>query len=357
MPFEPNICALRQAIMLHQDLLLSSPEMIPVPPYFVFEQSRGHAVGDLTGNGLYDVALVFSEYYVDNRRGTRHLFVLLANDYGEFEIAGYSDSVILHGMMAGRFGDGFGGIEIENGVLSIYQIWGSAHSASGKICFAVQDRSLILHREEVYAFHSTIGNWYTTIYYPKTGKVEITAGSWHPYSENIPESGVLLFSHSLIATQTYILEEETFEHRRTRQDTEIWQQTKLLFWGVFMGMYSQLPFGQEVGYTTITATDALAMARRAYFSDFARTYFMFEQEIIDNFSLILGFEIPNHFYTDGTNILRHEMTSARGITHKGAALEPVHIFRLHNALDIFVRPDYNTVRVCGETGATTLARW
>ena len=351
---ESNIYELRQAILLHQDLLLSNPERIPISSYFVFEQSRGHAVGDLTGNGLYDVALVFSECYeyvgiAENGRGKRHLFVLIANDDSEFEVAGYSDSVILHGMMAGRFGDGFEGIEIEKGVLSIHQIWGSANSASGKICFVVQDRHLILHREEVNAFHSTVGNWYTTIYYPKTGKVEITAGSLHPYSKNIPESGVLLFSHTSVAMQTYTLDDETFEQRRVWQHGEAWQQMALLFYGVFHDMYSQLPFGQGVGFITITATDALAMAQQAYFSDFTRTYFMFDQEIINNFSLLLGFEIPNHFYTNGTDILRHQMTWVQEPTH-----EPVHIFRVHNALDIFARLDCNTVQVCGETGGMTL---
>jgi len=356
---EANIYQLQQTILLHQNLLLSNPKMIPVSPHFILEHS--YAVGDLTGNGLYDVALVFSECYeyihlAADRRGTRHLFVLLANEYGGLEIAGYSDSVILHGMAAGRFGDGFENIIIENGVLSIHQIWGSSYSASGKICFIVQDRNLILHREEVTAFHSTVGNWYTTIYYPKTGKVEITAGSWHPYSESLPENGVLLFSHTAIAAQAYMLEDESFERRRVWRDGENWQQMELLFWGAFHGMYSQLPFGQKLGYITVTASDALTMAQQAYFPHLTRIYFMFDQEIINNFSLLLGFEIPNHFYTDGINILRHQMTRMQETTYDTAVLEPVHIFRVHDTLDMFVRPDYNTVRVSGETGEVTLAR-
>jgi hypothetical protein len=43
---------LRQTILLHQDLLLSSPESIPISPHFIFEHSGGYAIGDLTGNGL-----------------------------------------------------------------------------------------------------------------------------------------------------------------------------------------------------------------------------------------------------------------------------------------------------------------
>jgi hypothetical protein len=107
----------------------------------------------------------------------------------------------------------------------------------------------------------------------------------------------------------------------------------------------------------ITATDALAMAQQAYFPDFTRTYFMFEQEIISNFSFLLGFEIPNHFYTDGTNILRHQVTRGREITREAVILEPIHIFRIHSADDIFERPEYNAVRVGGETGSVTLAGW
>ena len=107
-----KIYELKQTLLLHQNLLLLNPEMIPVSSHFIFEQFRGHAFGDLTGNGLCDVAIVFSECYeyvhtIPSRRGTRHLFVFIANEHGELEIVGYSDSVILHQMMAGRFSDGF----------------------------------------------------------------------------------------------------------------------------------------------------------------------------------------------------------------------------------------------------------
>ena len=241
-------------------------------------------------------------------------------------------------------------------MLSIHQIWGSANSASGKICFIVQNNNLILHREEVSAFHSTVGNWYTTIYYPNKGKVEITAGSWGSYAKNIPESGVLLFSQTDIPPQKYTLGDEVFERRRTWRNEESWQQMELLFYGAFDVMYSQLPFGQEIGSIKITAADALTMAQQAYFPHFTRTYFMFDKEIINNFSLLLGFEIPKYFYSNGKYILRHQMTSMRETTGEATVIEPIHRFIVHDVFDMFLRPDYNTVRVNGKSGEITLVQ-
>ena len=313
-PHPTNPTNLAEALLLHHDLLPGNPRYIPLPPGHSF---RALATGDLTGNGLYDIAILFTayeSYYNDAGEkvfqegiGYRHLYILLAKAVGGFEIAWSSHNALMHTHAAGRFGDGgFMGMYIQDGVLSISQVAGSAWSVGSTKDYAIRDGNLILIREETTDFHSTAGNWYTEVYYPETGEILIYTA--------IPcdEQGyieLVLFSHTTTPGRTYDLTDEdswsVSGARRWRHDEE-WQHATLLFDGPLDYMYPWYSFGSiQLSDMNLSASAALTMVRDELFPGFARVYFMLEQEILDSFSIIAGYEVAGFFYTDGTQVLAH----------------------------------------------------
>ena len=229
---------------------------------------------------------------------------------GGFEFGWHSGDVMMHARSAGRFVDGFTSMEIEDGVLSIEHIWGSAHSAHGIVSYAVRDSELILVREEISAFHSTVGNSYTEIYYPETGSIEIFTQLRLGESE---EERLVLFSHITTPNRIYEFSRDAHREsvRRGWQDDIEWQHARILFlWGPLEHMHSSFPFGSRVlEDVNISASQALTMVRDEHFPEFTRVELLLSAEAMESFDIISGYEVPQFFYTDGERILLHGMLS------------------------------------------------
>lgn len=125
-------------------------------PVYLSETSRVilAAAGDLNNDGNNDLAVVveFKEENEDSPGyaegefglGARHIYIILGNEDGSYEITNRNEALILEHWMGGAFGDPLEGVSIENDILSIKHYGGSSSRWGYTMRFSYSDGQLVL---------------------------------------------------------------------------------------------------------------------------------------------------------------------------------------------------------------------
>ncbi|MCL1992805.1 MAG: hypothetical protein FWG66_07645 [Spirochaetes bacterium] len=281
LPFDDRIAGILEANI---DLLLTDPQAVPLPEGYNVMNGRTHAlaVGDLSGARAIAAGV---ERHGGVEPWDRLLFVLTAEGAGGYQVRWQDDGHLGGRGAGGMWGDSFAGIAIENGALTVSVFGGSSDRWGQNTSYVISDNRLILSRLEFFNFSIHTASGTRSIYYPSTGVLETRS-----LCDLCEEFDNLLLAEGR-AEPALIFE---------------FADSLPSIWGLAIPsgrLYPRLPslhrqlFGSPANENLQTQpSQALDMAQAAVFPNMARSPMPHSRQILDNFSAILGYEVPSHFF-------------------------------------------------------------
>lgn len=247
--------------------------------------------GDIDGDSIDDLVVVV-ELIVDELDeyhgfGSRHIYVLHCDANGNYSIIHKNESLILEEWRGGVFGDPLESITIEDGILAIHHYGGSSSRWGYQMCFAYDNnRQFVLTDMTVTSSSTRTANGEETICDFINHKIE-------RYSWGDDESQDCFLYGGDLPNRTYLFDDVTFDE---------------------IADYGNIPFLPDLGDfqfdrfnkpidLRITASQALDMVMAEYYSGFEKISIPWTRENRNNYSQLLFYEVPDHYYQSSDGIL------------------------------------------------------
>lgn len=257
-------------------------------PYSILDS----CIGDLDQDGTDDVAVVVSQgdaYY----SGSRTVYVFLQKN-GSYELMYQNGSAILGTNDGGVFGDPYDGISIYDGTLHLMDYGGSSYRWSHDISFAIKDEKLLLTKIKCtdYSTHTLNGD--TTIYDIEHGTIEkrtMAESGDNPSNEQY--NNLLIYSGKIANVNPVEFEQLTswYEKKLTKEPSYPMPTMEELYGGSLSKSVKHSP--EEI----------LDKVMKTYYPDMKKVNLPCSNEIIDNYKLLLGYDIPTYYYANETGQL------------------------------------------------------
>lgn len=250
--------------------------------------------GDLDGDGNPDFAVVLEyelgyEYFLDDEFGLpqealRPIYVYTYAEDDGYQCRYEHPDLIAAGGFGGMMGDSYAGIEIKEGTLMVSDYGGSSDRWGDDLFFAIKGEELLLKEFIVYEGSTLGGNGMQTI--------------WN-YGDGSFETYALLFRDDplLINRGTFEAETVPFQEADMRGFQSIKTVARLPHLSYYGG-YAGLLDDVQKNAARHTAEGALDIVKEENYPDMHRADIVCEEEIFDNYEILLGYEPPRYYYED-----------------------------------------------------------
>lgn len=272
-----------RAILESQAVQISSGEPIQMPPSFDILDS---CLGDLNLDGIHDLAVIVQKQE-ENFCTDRTIYILTGQQEGNYLVKFQNGSLIGDSNSGGVYGDPYSGMEISSGKLTISVYGGSSSRWGYSYQFSYGQQSLVLSEIKSISVSTFTANGIQTSLDISSGMAETRTIE----SELFPD--FLIFSGS-VDTEEIPLDFQDYKGQLPKMNQSI-----------YVPNLDNYQFGHYLdnGPLNLSAKEALDMMKDCYFPSMDKIPLPYSSEIIDNYSKLLGFPIPDYYYSDGEHSL------------------------------------------------------
>ncbi|MDF2944802.1 MAG: hypothetical protein K0S01_3660 [Herbinix sp.] len=249
--------------------------------------------GDLNTDGLSDFVVIV-EQAPGSYTGSRAIYIFI-QDKGQYEFQSINTSLVLGYNEGGVFGDPYSGISINDGKLHVTDYGGSSDRWAHDYEFEFVDNQFILTFVEQINYN-TFHLFGTVDYYDLQAKTKVTR-TWNVKEETSdnPYDKLLLFTGRIINDKKVAF-----------HDTIAWCENDFEISPNYpMPTLWNTEFGAN-DFTSIMKykpEEILDKVQQKYYPAMHKVKLPCSIEIINNYSLLLGYHIPSYYYSDGENNL------------------------------------------------------
>jgi hypothetical protein len=265
-------------------------EEITLPAHYTLFD---HSVGDLNKDGYEDIAVVIEQgngVYT----GTRGIYIFLNNN-GTYKLTYENRSLVLGRSEGGVFGDPYNGISILNGEFHVYDYGGSSDRWSHNYTFRYMDKQLVLTRIEQKNYSTHTLNGTVDIYNLIDGIMETRTNSeYDDENTDNPYNDVLIYSGKIKDAKDIAFQDA---YAWCECDFNVEPKYPMPSLGYYE--YGRADFA-EIQHK---AEKILDKVQQKYYKQMKKVNIPCSQDIIDNYSFLLGYEVPSYYYSDGEHIL------------------------------------------------------
>lgn len=247
--------------------------------------------GDLNQDGQRDIAIII-EQQPGNESGSRAVYIFLKNHMG-YDLKHENHTLVLGSKNGGVYGDPYAGISIAEGVLTISDYGGSATRWGHDYSFEYKENELLLAKVISIGHSTHTLNGARDIYDLFRGSTETRTidQDYREYDNLLIYSGKIkdpkgIRFEDTVAESEYIFEVEPEEPFPS------------------MGAF-YIAHGIEM-YFKYDADTILDKVQEKYYPDMVKMLYTCDEEILKNYSLLMGFQIPQYYYSDGDMILYYD---------------------------------------------------
>ncbi len=255
---------------------------------------KDYSFGDLDRDGQEDAAVVI-EQGSGVTTGSRKIYLFL-NQNGKYRLAFENSDIILGSMEGGVFGDPYEDISLSEGKLHVQDYGGSSDRWGHTYTFTYQDKQLILTEITVINYNTLRLNGTVATYDLRNKRAE-SRTMYEAWEEDPSGKN---YNNLLIYEGRIILEEDiTFAYAKA------WGEEAFLLDPVYPMPSIDSFDGVQRDYsrTKFTAMEILDRVRDKYYPKMKKISIPYSREIQDNYSLLLGYEAPSYYYSDGVHDL------------------------------------------------------
>ncbi len=252
-------------------------------------------MGDLGNDGTQDIAVVIqtliptvsepSDYEYESF--SRSLFIFTETSTNSFVCTHQNNDIILSSDSGGMLGDPYNGIIITDGKLIVSDYGGSSDRWGNDYVFEQIGQELILTEIEYFSESTHSGNGTRETYDLMAGTVREEAISiW-----NEDFKPLLLYSGTF-EPQTIRFEEARAFQQETLSPSPSYPMPSLSYYYYFED--------KELNYST---EEVLDLIQAEYYPEMERIEIPCDAQILENYSLLLGYQVPRYYYSDGNSML------------------------------------------------------
>lgn len=284
-PFDSEI----PDLLIDQMKQIKTGKQITLPEHYSL---MDHAIGDLNQDGKDDIAVVI-EQGKGVYSGSRGIFIFL-NKNGTYKLTYENRFLILGRSEGGIFGDPYYGISLSDGKFYVSDYGGSVFRWSHTYTFSYKDQQLNLTQIEISDYYTHTYNGIYSICDLIAGEMEtrtfvdLNGNSDTYYNELLLCSKKLETSKVISIQDAYAGCEDAFNIERSYPMPSL-------------GYYN---FGRDdLSGVQYSAEEILDKVQQKYYPQMKKVKLPCSQEIIDNYSLLLGYKVPSYYYSDGESVL------------------------------------------------------
>lgn len=255
--------------------------------------------GDIGLDGVEEIALVM-EIYVQGEDesdffdadGQRMLILYREKEDGTYEYWKENHCVVEGKYNGGVLGDAFSGIEIKDGVLCIYSYGGSSDRWSYNDYYNMRNGELVLVNYEIIFSSTHHLNAQRTIY-------NFDEGTVVTYAESFQENFIPLKIYENVFEPVYFSFDSEKSEYSMVSNVELEDRGDLVD-NDYMDYFGEC--GNNPSYfeepLELSAAEALDLVKETYYPEMFKVEMSYEQEIYDNLSFCVGYEVPTYYYCD-----------------------------------------------------------
>lgn len=267
---------IHQLLIENQEQLLTKPWLVYLDNFTLLDAVGG----DLNGDDITDYAVVMEREYgfLDN---DRKLYLLISSEDG-YTLEEDANQIILGSGSGGVFGDPYAGMKLVNERFEVMLYGGSSYKWGYIYAYHMINDELKLITLESLSFNGNSGIGTVLI-------DDFTTGMSQLYTVNFEED-----------TDNLLVGEYEHGYDRAYLSKQSDTYYDILWKRPFLKEPLPVLPDELVTYESdniaLVAIDILDWVRTSYFSDAMKKSYTYSEEIINNYSKVLSYEIPTYFY-------------------------------------------------------------
>lgn len=253
-------------------------------------------IGDLGNDGTQDIAVVVQtptsavSVFTDDQYEylSRSLYIFTETSTNCFVCTQQNNDIILSNNDGGMYGDPYAGIVITDGKLIVSDYGGSSDRWGNDYIFEQTGQELLLTEIQNLSMSTHTGNGTLETYDLTEGTVRKEAiSTWNE------EFKPLLLYSGTFEPQTIPFEEAKAFQQTSLSPTPSYPMPSLSYYE-----YSEEP--KELHYSPEEVLDKI---QAEYYPEMERIDIPCDAQILENYSLLLGYQVPRYYYSDGNAVL------------------------------------------------------
>jgi hypothetical protein len=293
-PFDSSI----PNLLVNQIDQLKKKQAVKLPSDYTL---MDYCFGDLNRDGQEDFAAVI-EQGSGKFTGSRRIYLFLKQK-GTYVPAFENSKILLGSMEGGVFGDPYAGIELADGKFHINDYGGSSSRWGHTYTFTYQNDKLLLSDIRVDGMSTfTLGGIRET-YLLLEKRAEFRS------SYEADDTDRRKYDHLLLYEGRIKLSEEI-----PFVKAYAWCEEDLILEPEYPmpDLYSYEYGLKETAEARLTAEEVLDMVQKKYHPNMKMIMLPCSQEILNNYSTLLGYQVPTYYYSDGDHELYYFNRSSEG---------------------------------------------
>lgn len=218
------------------------------------------------------------------------------NIKGNYEMKFENWSLVLGRGEGGVFGDPYDNISIVNGELHVKDFGGSSSRWSHNYIFKYKVKRQILNRIEVIYYSTHTLNGIINIYnLEDKSMVTKTICDDSTRVDNTKYINILIYSGKINS-------DTDIEFKDVYIGCELDFNVKPSYPMPNLGFYQ---YGQDFSGAKYSAEEILNKVQLKYHPKMKKVDILCDKKILDNYSFVIGYEVPSYYYSDGEYILSY----------------------------------------------------